>query len=89
VTRLDPGSGRILASVAVGVNPVWPAVASDGTILVPNNGDQTVSRIDPETNAVVETFATGPGPAVIRPAFGDLWLTHLRGSEVWRIHVDG
>lgn len=51
------------------------------------NLDNTVSRIDPETNAVFETIEVGPGPTVIRPGFGDLWLTHLRGSEVWSIHV--
>jgi hypothetical protein len=27
-------------------------------------------------------------PAVIRPAFGDLWLTHLQDDEVWRLRVE-
>jgi hypothetical protein len=49
--------------------------------------DNTVSRIDPERNAVIETLRTGPGLIVIRPAFGDLWPTHLRGTSVWRLRV--
>ena len=71
----------------VGSTPRWLAAASDGTLFVPNNGDNAVSRIDPGTNTVVDTIRVGPGPIVIRPAFGDLWLTHLRGNTVWRVHV--
>jgi hypothetical protein len=29
----------------------------------------------------------GVGPTVIRPAFGDLWVTHLRGTTVWRLRA--
>jgi YVTN family beta-propeller protein len=84
VTRLDHG---VVATIPVGNAPGWPAVASDGTIFVPNNGDNTVSRIDPATNSVIETIRVGAGPLVMRAAFGDLWLAHLRGATVWRFRV--
>jgi YVTN family beta-propeller protein len=85
--RSAPPSRRLKATIPVGSAPGRPAVASDGTILVPNNRDNTVSRIDPATNAVIETHRVGAGPIVIRPAFGDLWQKHLRGRTVWRLRV--
>jgi hypothetical protein len=36
---------------------------------------------------VIETIRVGAGPLVMRPAFGDLWLGHLRGTTVWRLRV--
>jgi YVTN family beta-propeller protein len=87
VTRIYPATNALVATVRVGVAPTWLARAADGTLLVPNNGDNTVSRVDPASNSVIETVRVGPGPVVIRPAFGDLWLTHLRGATVWRFHV--
>jgi YVTN family beta-propeller protein len=73
--------------VPVGANPTWLAAAEDGTLLVPNNGADTVSRIDPATNKVVATIDVGRRPVVIKRAFGDLWLTHLQDDEVWRLRV--
>jgi YVTN family beta-propeller protein len=87
VTRLDPETGEQLAEIPVGTNPIWLAAAEDGTLLVPNNGGNTVSRVDPATNRVVATIKVANRPAVIRPAFGDLWLTHLQDDELWRLRV--
>jgi YVTN family beta-propeller protein len=41
----------------------------------PNSGDGTVSRIDPETNEVVETIAVGHRPEGIAVAGGLVWVT--------------
>jgi YVTN family beta-propeller protein len=86
VARLDPESGEVVATVPVGDAPAWLARANDGTVLVPNARDGTLSRIDPTTNDVVQTIRVGAGPVVVRRAFGDLWLTHLRG-RLWRLRV--
>jgi YVTN family beta-propeller protein len=40
-----------------------------------NGGDGTVSRIDPETRAVVETIEVGNRPAGIVVAHGLVWVT--------------
>ncbi len=52
---------------------------------VPNDQDDTLWRIDGETGAVVETIATGPNPAVVAGAEGDVWLSVYEGGEIWRI----
>ena len=86
VVKIDPDTGEQLASVTVGIAPVWPADAGDETLLVPNARSNTVSRIDTTTNQVIQTIRVGGGPVVFRRAFGDLWLTHLRGV-LWRLRV--
>jgi YVTN family beta-propeller protein len=87
VAKIDPATGELLATVPVGRAPAWLADAGDGTLLVPNARDDTVSRIDTATNEVIQTIRVGGGPAVFRRAFGDLWLTHIRGETLWRVRV--
>ena len=82
VAKLDPETGEMLATVPAGAAPA----AGDGTLLVPNARDDTVTRIDTVTNRAVQAIRVGGGPVVFRRAFGDLWLTHLRGV-VWRLRV--
>ena len=86
VAKLDPDTGERLALIPVGRAPAWLAYAGDGTLLVPNARSDTVSRIDTETNEVIQTIRVGGGPVVFRRAFGDLWLTHFRGT-LWRLRV--
>jgi YVTN family beta-propeller protein len=54
---------------------------------VPNVGSDTVSRIDPTTNTVIETIPVGAGPFPAANAFGDIWVPSSRGTEVFRLHV--
>ena len=86
VVKLDPESGERLATVGVGRAPSWLGRASDGTLFVPNARSDTVTRIDTTTNSVIQTIRVGGGPVVFRRAYGDLWLTHLRGT-LWRLRV--
>jgi YVTN family beta-propeller protein len=72
--------------VPVGRAPAWLGNAGDGTLLVPNARSDTVSRIDTDTNEVIQTIRVGGGPVVFRRGFGDLWLTHFRGT-LWRLRV--
>ena len=86
VVKLDPETGTVVERVRVGQGPSWLGAAGDGTLFVPNSKSDTVTRIDPETASVIETIRVGSGPAVFRRAYGDLWLTHLKGV-VWRLRV--
>ena len=51
-------SGQVHAVIAVGQRPGVP-VAGEGAVWVPNTGDGTVSRIDPQSNRVVATLRIG------------------------------
>jgi streptogramin lyase len=42
-----------------------------------------LSRIDPATNKVVQQF-TGQGGDAVRVGHGSVWLTDLKGQQLWR-----
>ena len=44
-----------------------------------------VARIDPATNAVVDTIAVSGTPMLLNVAFGDVWVPDYRGSTIWRL----
>jgi streptogramin lyase len=87
VRRIDPATNELGPPIAVGANPTMGAEAADGSIVVPNTGDGTLSRIDPARNAVVETIRVGPRPVKIVRVGGALWVTHLGGTALWRVNL--
>jgi virginiamycin B lyase len=58
VARIDAATGNLLADVPVGSGPMSIAIG-EGAVLVANQGDGTVSRIDPATNQVVAEISLG------------------------------
>lgn len=61
-------------AISVGDEPVGLA-AGEGAIWVANSSDGTLSRIDPETNSVVETIEVGHRPLGITVGNGLVWVT--------------
>jgi len=51
VSRIDPQTNRVVATIPVGRGPTGVAVG-EGAVWVANTADKTVSRIDPERNEV-------------------------------------
>ena len=86
VSEID-ASGRVLASVPVGTNPIALA-ASHGAIWAVNASDDTVSRIDPATHAVQDQIDVGHEPRAIAVTGDDLWVTNFRDDTVSRINVE-
>lgn len=86
VIRVDPSDGTILAEIATGA-----PVGTDGELWA---GDEAVwvrapnafvTRIDPATNAVTDTFS-GPGSTgALTVAFGSLWATSVEFNDVYRL----
>jgi YVTN family beta-propeller protein len=74
-----------VATVQVGSSPSDGVRGPDGFEWIPNNGDGTISVIDPATNAVVETVTVGGKPFVVRTAFGAMWAGDFAGSTIKRI----
>ena len=87
VSRLNPKTLKVVATIRVGKGPENPAVADDGTVYVPNTGANTLSRIDPATNRVIDVIDVGPGPFPAASAFGDIWVPSSGGTEVYRVHA--
>ena len=55
LTRVDPETGAILASIGLGVEPAGLAVG-DGSVWVTGRHSPTLFRIDPSVNEVVDRF---------------------------------
>jgi YVTN family beta-propeller protein len=87
VSRIDPATRKVVATIPVGQTPENPAVASDGTVFVPNVFDGTVSRIDPATNKVIDTIPVDAKPFPAAFAFGDVWVPSYGSTVVDRIHI--
>ncbi len=76
IARFDPKTYKPIKTIKVGSSPLFVLYAH-GAIWVVNDGDGTVSRIEPATNKVVTTFSAGvPNAGGNWPvyAFGSLWL---------------
>jgi YVTN family beta-propeller protein len=86
VTRVDPSTNKAIDSIKVGAQPVDGVTGPDGRVWIPDLNDNTVSVIDPATDTVAETVPVGQGPFVLRQAFGDLWVSSYKGTDIWRIH---
>jgi YVTN family beta-propeller protein len=78
VSRIDPATNKIRATIHVGPQPVGIAV-SPGAVWVVNAGGPSISRIDPVTNRVVATIRVGPKLACCSEHFS---LTVAHGA-VW------
>ncbi len=74
LTRLDPSTGAPTGPIRVGQNPTDIATGL-GAVWVINQGDQTISRIDPVTNDVTELLV-GASVVAVAPDTGshELWV---------------
>jgi YVTN family beta-propeller protein len=72
VTRIDPGTNSAV-TIAVGDEPTAVATTPGAVWVASTSG--TVSRIDPQTNDVVETIDVGNAPAGIAVGEGFVWVS--------------
>ena len=70
--------------IGVGATPTAVAVG-EGAYWVTNADGNTVSRIDPGTNAVVDTIPVGNGPSGIATGAGAVWVVNSLDGTVSRI----
>jgi YVTN family beta-propeller protein len=75
VTRIDTRSFST-STIPVGLGPTGIAVGA-GAVWVANGDEGTVSRIDPETEEVVDRIEVGNRPEAIVVAGGFVWVTVL------------
>ena len=78
VARIDPVTGRVIATIAVaGTSDFRNLAAGGGALWVSDTGQQTVTRIDPVRNHVTTTISIGGSEFVVDGlAFvdGKLWV---------------
>src|SRR5262249_62269865 len=69
VSRLDPATGRVTATIGVGDGPTAIVAAKDG-IWVSNEFAATLDRIYPRSREVVQTIPLGSSPRGMAAAGG-------------------
>lgn len=87
--RFDPATRRVVATFPVPATPAELAAAPDGTLWVAEKERNTITRIDPATNRIVDVTGAGPGAFSIAVAAGDMWVTSFAGNDVWRFRPQG
>jgi len=73
IWELDGQLNSIVKSFPVGTNPFGVAYGA-GALWIANNGDGTVTRLDPATRHTT-TIPVGAGPLRVAFAFGKVWVT--------------
>lgn len=74
VSRIDPATNAVAATIPVGHFPVAVAVGA-GAVWVANQFDRSLSKIDPRTNRVVATLKLGGQPEGVAVGEGKVWVT--------------
>ncbi len=84
VGALEASSGRIVGSTELEASPSSIAYGQKSVwVTMPNQS--SVSRIDPETNTVVQTIGVGNGPTGIAVGGGFVWVANTLDGTVWQI----
>lgn len=77
----------VVGTVDVGTGPEQVALTADAAWVV-DSEDDTVSRIDPDTDTVVATIPVGASPFGIAATPEAVWVANSEGSSVSRIDPD-
>ena len=90
VSRVNPSTGTVRARIPVGDSPWGMALAPPDGLWVPNHDDDTVQRINTETNAPVGgPIRVGEAPVSVGFGAGSVWTTNSRATTVSRVDPRG
>jgi DNA-binding beta-propeller fold protein YncE len=84
VLRLDPASGRVVATIPVGFH-VFNVAADAASVWVVSFEDNMVARIDPATNAVTVRQSLLHAPSGVVVAEGSAWISRSGNATVVRL----
>jgi YVTN family beta-propeller protein len=89
--RIDPVRNRVEKRISLpkadwitpSADSLWVS-SETGKLWVPNIDDNTVSVVDPATNAVIRTSPSGSSPLAVASAAGYAWVTSDFDGDLWR-----
>jgi YVTN family beta-propeller protein len=84
VVGVDPASGRVTHALFARAGPAAVSVGF-GSVWVANQDDNTLSRFDADTGALLKTFTVGRRPSGIAVGGGAVWVTDEGDDRVSRI----
>jgi virginiamycin B lyase len=85
ITNFDPDTGEKLATIPAGLVGAGADLTSgDGSVFA-RATVTLLSRIDPQTNRVVERYGPASGSGEVIIAFGAVWVSSPDTDTVWRL----
>lgn len=84
VSRIDPGTNRVVATIQVGGQP-WGLAFDGRSLWVGNYAQGTVTRIDPRTNRVAARIRLGTAPIGLAYGRGALWVGDYSTPALFRV----
>ncbi len=87
LTRIDPKTNRILATIPTGKGPCAGLAIGFGSVWVPNCGDRTISRFDVRTAKALATLSVGIADTegTIAAGEGSVWMPSEASGMLARI----
>ena len=89
VSKIDPATGRVTATIGVGDGPS-AIVAAKNAVWVSDEFDATLDRIDPRTDQVTRSVFVGSSPQGLAASPSGVWVAAraVRGGQPPRRHPD-
>jgi DNA-binding beta-propeller fold protein YncE len=86
VTRIDPRTNTVVATIAVAPDSGGGALAIDQQAVWVTDGDAgIVSRIDPQSNQVTATIQLTPGAGILGVSPGTVWVINVPNNTLTKI----
>jgi len=86
VARVDVTTLEVVGTARVARNPLGSAIVAN-RLWVPCIDANEIDVVDRSRMKVVARKPAGPGPIVVLPAFGHVWVSHTTGDAVWRLEA--
>jgi YVTN family beta-propeller protein len=84
LSRLDPATGKIVATIPVKPKS-YAAVATDDSVWVTNSASASVQRVDVHTNQVVAEVPVHPSPRFLAADDSSIWVLNQGDGALVRI----
>jgi streptogramin lyase len=85
VSRIDPVQNKVVSTIKAGVPGAGGDIAYGGDRLWVAAAGTPLTRIDPQSNQVLEQYGNYKGADAVRFGFGSVWVSDHGKGDVWRI----
>ncbi|AIF45946.1 hypothetical protein [Dyella japonica] len=89
IQKIDPGTGRVLASIPAPGNGGDSGLAwAEGTLWVGEYRERKIHQVDPDTGAILRTIESNRFVTGVTWVDGELWHATWEGNESELRHID-
>jgi len=85
VSRIDPGTNKVVATIPIGGSPVWVVVGLNAVWVTDASGNRVV-RINPASNAITGSVNVGHNPEAATIGAGSVWVVNRDDHTISRIN---